>query len=323
MHGLEDWLAAATTRETMLTPDGKSGAVLERLVVDGEAYVLKHIRAADDWIMRVTGDDGTWFLSLWTSGTLARLPPVIDTVVVDVFAQPGGSAILMHDVGDWLVPGGDTPVDLGQHRRFVGHLAALHAEFWDWADTLGLLGLEERYAWFTPAAMRSEAARPEPAVVPGLAVTGWERLPEVAPRMAEQLFALQDDPRPFLTALASGPHTLVHGDVKLGNLGSRPDGATVMIDWALPGRAPPAFDLAHYLALNSSRLPEAKEAVIEAYRVALERAGVATGGWFDDQVALGLLGHMLLLGWEKALGGPGPELTWWADAVDRAVCLLA
>ncbi len=250
MHASEDWLAAATTRETVLTPDGKSGAVLERLVVDGEAYVLKHIRAADDWIMRVTGDDGTWFLSLWTSGTLAWLPPVIDTAVVDVFAQPGGSAILMHDVGDWLVPGGDTPVDLDQHRRFVDHLAALHADFWDWADTLGLLGLERRYAWFTPAAMRSEAARPEPSVIPRLAVTGWERLPEVAPGMAEQLFALQDDPRPFLAALASGPHTLVHGDVKLGNLGSRPDGATVMIDWALPGRAPPAFDLAHYLALE-------------------------------------------------------------------------
>jgi len=31
---------------------------------------------------------------------------------------------------------------------------------------------------------------------------------------------------------------------------------------------------------------------------------------------------MLLLGWEKALGGAGPELDWWADAVDRAVALL-
>ena len=50
---------------------------------------------------------------------------------------------------------------------------------------------------------------------------------------------------------------------------------------------------------------------------AVARAGVATAGWFDDQVALGLLGHMLLLGWEKALGGPGAELTWWADAVER------
>jgi hypothetical protein len=40
-------------------------------------------------------------------------------------------------------------------------------------------------------------------------------------------------------------------------------------------------------------------------------------------VALGLLGHMLLLGWEKALGGPGPELDWWAAAVDRATALLS
>jgi thiamine kinase-like enzyme len=158
--------------------------------------------------------------------------------------------------------------------------------------------------------------------VPGLAVQGWEQLPALAPRMAETLFALHEAPAPFLAALAEGPQTLVHGDVKVGNLGSRPDGTTIMIDWALPGSAPPTYDLAHSLALNSARLPEPKEAVIAAYRDALERHGVGTAGWFDDQVTLALLGHMLLLGWEKALGGAGPELDWWAGAVDRAAALL-
>jgi hypothetical protein len=318
---LAEWLAAATSREVLVT-EGKSGAVLERLVVDGAPYVLKHIRAEDDWIMRVTGDQGTWFLALWTSGTLNRLPAVIDPVVVDVFDQPGGSAILMQDVGDWLVPEGDVPLSLDQHRHFIDHLAALHATYWGWEDDLGLLSMERRWAWFAPAPMRVEAARRAPAVVPGLAIQGWEELPAVAPQMGDALFALHAAPAPFLAALAAGPQTLVHGDVKVGNLGSRPDGTTIMIDWALPGRAPPTYDLSHYLALNSARLPEPKEDVIAAYREALERHGVATAGWFEDQVVLGLLGHMLLLGWEKALGGPGPELDWWADAVERAVSLL-
>ncbi len=321
MRALDDWLAAATDREVLVT-QGKSGAVLERLEVDGERYVLKHVRAEDDWIMRVTGDEGDWFLRLWTSGTLARLPAEIDTVVVDVFAQPGGSAILMHDVAEWLVPDGDAEVRFDQHRRFLDHLAALHARYWGWEDRLGLLGRDRRYAWFAPAPMREEAARPDAAVVPGLAVTGWDQLPGLVPRMAEAIFAVHADPEPFLAALETGPRTLVHGDVKLANLGSRPDGATVMIDWALPGQASPGYDLAHYLAMNSARMPEGKEDAVAAYRSALEREGVDTAGWFEDQVTLALLGHMLLLGWEKSLGGPGPELDWWADAVDRAVALL-
>jgi hypothetical protein len=318
---LAEWLASASTREVLVT-EGKSGAVLERLVVAGDAYVLKHIRAEDDWIMRVTGDEGTWFLALWASNTLDRLPAVIDTAVVDVFAQPGGSAILMEDVGACLVPEGDDALPVEQHRRFVDHVAALHAAYWGWEDGLGLLPLDRRYGWFAPAPMRGEVARPQPAVVPGLAVQGWDQLPALAPRMAETLFRLHEAPAPFLAALAEGPQTLVHGDVKVGNLGSRPDGTTIMIDWALPGSAPPTYDLAHSLALNSARLPESKEAVIAAYRDALERHGVPTADWFDDQVTLALLGHMLLLGWETALGGPGPELDWWADAVDRAAALL-
>jgi Phosphotransferase enzyme family len=318
---LGDWLAAATSREVLVT-EGKSGAVLERLVVGGDAYILKHIRAEDDWIMRVTGDEGTWFLALWSTNTLDGLPAVIDTAVVDVFAQPGGSAILMEDVGACLVPAGDAPLPVEQHRRFVDHVAALHAAYWGWEDDLGLLPLDRRYAWFAPEPMREEVARPQPAVVPGLAVQGWDQLPALAPRMAETLFGLHEAPAPFLAALAEGPQTLVHGDVKVGNLGSRPDGTTIMIDWALPGSAPPTYDLAHSLALNSARLPESKEAVIAAYRDALERHGVPTAGWFEDQVTLALLGHMLLLGWEKALGGPGSELDWWADAVDRAAALL-
>ena len=52
------------------------------------------------------------------------------------------------------------------------------------------------------------------------------------------------------------PRTFLHGDWKLGNLGSRPDGRTVLVDWSLPGSGPPAAELAHYLALNVARFPD-------------------------------------------------------------------
>jgi aminoglycoside phosphotransferase (APT) family kinase protein len=319
---LADWLGRATERVPLAAADGKSGAHLERVTVDGERYVVKHVRAEDDWIMRATGDDGSWFLRLWQAGTLASLPAVVDPVVVDVYPTAGGSAIVMHDVTGWLVPEGDAPVPVDQHERFVAHLARLHAAYWGWRDDLGLLGLDRRYVWFAPGPMRAEQARSTPAVVPGLAVEGWERLRSLAPDMAAVLVALHDDARPLVTALERTPRTLVHGDVKLGNLGSRPDGTTIMIDWALPGEAPCGYDLAHYLALNASRVPEAKEEIIVRYRRALEGAGVPTQGWFEDQAALCLLGHMMLLGWEKALQGPGPDLGWWRERVVDAASRL-
>ncbi len=109
---------------------------------------------------------------------------------------------------------------------------------------------------------------------------------------------------------ATTPQTFVAGDWKLGNLGSRADGRTIVLDWAYPGEAPPCWELAWYLALNRSRLPETKEATIERYRRALERRGVETGDWWDRQLGLCLLGMMATIAWEKAVGDED-ELDWW------------
>jgi hypothetical protein len=114
-------------------------------------------------------------------------------------------------------------------------------------------------------------------------------------------------------AMRTTPSTFVAGDWKLGNLGSRPDGRTIVLDWAYPGEAPPCWELAWYLALNRSRLPETKEAAIDRYRHGLERRGVETGDWWDRQLGLCLVGIMATFAWEKAVGDED-ELTWWATA---------
>ena len=63
--------------------------------------------------------------------------------------------------------------------------------------------------------------------------------------------------------------------------------------------------------------------MLATYRDALERSGVETSGWWDDAVALELLGCMLQFGWEKALGGSGDELAWWEGWVQRGSRCLA
>ena len=68
-------------------------------------------------------------------------------------------------------------------------------------------------------------------------------------------------------------------------------------------------------------MPEghSKDETIAAYRGALERRGIDTQPWWDRQLALCLLGTMLLLGWEKSFDESGVELAWWRDRVLEAV----
>ena len=176
---------------------------------------------------------------------------------------------------------------------------------------------------FSPAVAAAEAARGNPAVVPQAMAEGWRRLPEVSPRMASVVQPLLADPTPLVDALARVPHTLVHGDWKAANLGSHPDGRTVLLDFGeAPGEASPLADLSWYLALNAALLPEPKDAVLASYRHALEGCGVPTATWWDDAVALEMLGCMLQFGWEKALGGRGDELSWWEEWVQRGARAL-
>ena len=142
---------------------------------------------------------------------------------------------------------------------------------------------------------------------------GWALLPERAPRLDDLVRSVHRDPGALVAALATTPSTFVGGDWKLGNLGHRPDGRTIMIDQAYPGEAPPCWDLTWYLSLNRVRLPESKEATIGRYRDALERHGVDTADWWDRQLGLSLLGMATVFAWEKAVGDQA-ELEWWERA---------
>lgn len=305
-------LIGSGTRSPMVPSDSYSGARFEWVVIDGIRYLLKYQDRRHDTFMRATGDLGHRYVALWESGILDALPPSIDHATVGCAQEGPVGAVLMRDVTDALLPPGDVLFPMDQHRRFLAHLAEMHASFWGFRDRVGLTALSTRYVFFGPGLARAEAlaAGTLPPILE-MVVKGWDAFPARAPELAEVIAALHADATPLLDALGAVPHTFVHGDWKAGNLGEHPDGRTVAIDWGeLPGEASPLADLAWYLSINAARIPESKLDTAAAYREALERFGVRTSPWWEDAFALEMLATTMQLGWDKALGGPA-ELDWW------------
>jgi hypothetical protein len=323
-------------RRSLSTVDGLSGGSIERVTVTGregaQSYVLKRFAYDGDWIMRATRDTGGRASQAWVSGLLNRLPPCIDHAVVGSARDGDGWALLMRDVGAHLIPPGDGPITVGQQRLFLEHMAAMHAAFWEdarWRDArFGFISLREHYLELSPAVGARELRDPNP--IPGMIERGWRMLPAVvAPDVVAAVRALFDDPTPLVSALSAFPPTIVHGDWKLGNLGltDGPEPRTILLDWAVVGVAPPVTDLGWYLAVNSARLPESREATIAAFRDRLARALGARfdAGWWELQLTLGLVGAFLQLGWPKVLGAiegspavqarERAELEWWSARV--------
>lgn len=309
-------LAGITSRTPMSAADGKSNVPMERVVIDGASYVVKQLSPSLDWISRATGDYVARALTCWRTGILDRLPACIDHTIEAVAydTETNTTTLLMRDVAETLVPEGDDRVPVEQHRRFIDHMAQLHACFWDEADLLPVLTpMSVRYTALSELTAQTEAAIGSGAVVPSLLPAAWRALDDVAPDAARIARALHADPFPLVAALDATPTTLIHADWKMGNLGSHADGRTVLLDWQWPGVAAPCIDLMWYIAINAARLPESREDTIAAYRDALNRHGIATDAWFDEQLSLATLGAFVQLGWNKA--GEPDELAWWVPRV--------
>jgi hypothetical protein len=322
-------LDGMTERTTLAGVPGKSGATMERVVIGGQHYVLKHLDLAEDWTMRASGCLRGAPLMLWERGILARLPDCINQPIIGAAPEPGpgpapsgGCALLMHDVTPWLIPATDAPITASQHRGFLQHMSALHAAFWGCGPEFDVVPAMHRYLELSPWMAEAEAAIGSPHLVPQLVAKGWPLLAAVAPAAAAVVVPLARDPGPLVDALAGTPHTFVHSNWKLDNLGVDDAGRTVVLDWEQPGRGAPLSDLAWYLAINCRRLPQSKEDSIAVYRDALEERGIDTEPWWDRQLALCLLGALVQFGWEKALGGYDEELAWWETKAVRAAALL-
>jgi hypothetical protein len=314
-------LARASSRERVVPADARSGAVFERIVVGPDRYFVKQLSFASDWIMRVSGDHvGRQYL-VWKAGIMDESPGCIDHAVVAMdLAGPGEDAVLiivMRDIGAFLVPPGDAILPTGQHAGFIAHMAALHTAFWGWDDQIGLATMAQRMRLFSPDTIAAELTAAEVPAALAAAAAGWDVLPGRSPLLSRLARLVHDRPEVITGPLAATPYTFLAGDWKLGNLGTYPDGRTILLDWTLPGAGPACWELCWYLALNRARLPEPKEAVTDRFRAALEHHGIDTGGWWQQQLDLCMIGVMATFGWEKALGDAG-ELAWWEEAAAGA-----
>jgi hypothetical protein len=314
-------LANVVAREPLAAADGRSGSLLERVTLaGGEALVVKHVLDGGDWIMRGCHDHGR-AAQLWSQGVLARVPAVIDHAVVGAEQVEGGWVVVMRDLSAALLPD-HARITRDDSRRILGAAAALHAAFED-DPPLALCSMADRYQFLSPATARREAGGADE--VPRLIGQGWERFADlVADDVAGPVLELLERPEPLVAALARFPATLIHGDLKLGNLGFASE-RVVMLDWGTQtGWAPPAVEVAWYLAVNWSRIDAAREQVLDDFRA-------AEGDRHDeDALRLALLGGLLQLGWDKALhasGHPDPavrareaaDLAWWCDRARDAL----
>src|SRR5262245_34488152 len=125
---IDELTREATDRQAVHAADGKSGSTFERMRINGEKYFLKSLSYDDDWIMRVTHDRDHRPFLVWRAGIYHQTPPVVDHTIVGMAIEGTGTsarlAMLMHDIGDHLIPEGDDVVDVDTHLSFIDHMAA-------------------------------------------------------------------------------------------------------------------------------------------------------------------------------------------------------
>jgi hypothetical protein len=308
--------------------DGWSGASLSLLRRGGgDRFILKRDSLARDWIARATAD-GPILREAWFAAHGPPLPSPIRAPYLGAGTEGDEFGILMPDLTgilfDW-----DAPISVEELDKVLSGLASLHAYPW---TTLGELDggmwcpLRERLTLICRASLE----RPGPArdAVGGRILPGWDAFDRHAPAAARDLInSLGEQPQPLLDALAELPSTLIHGDLKLANVGIEPGGTIDLVDWQMVTVAPIAVELGWFLVSNVASLPLEPDDVLTRYHAATVNQGVAgehtVAGW-QAQTDAAILVGLLLRGWRKGADAEAgltlasgvsaaDDLAWWCD----------
>lgn len=339
---LEDVLGAsiASVDVELLPHAGYSGALLERLDVqlrDGrrERLIRKRVRLAADWTAYRTDDVRGRQSMLLGESRLSGVWEVFESPYLAWTESDGEITLLMRDLGEWLLPDADEPLDLAQEDRLLAALARLHAHYWqchlldelEWLaqprQLLAVLGPGAPEARRQAGGAGPETSAPEPYPLQDMVSNGWSLALDMLPRrVADWLVRAPDT---LTQSLAGLPQTLVHGDAKIANFALLPGSRLAAIDWAWIGAAPCTLDVGWYIAVNAGRLARPKEEVLRRYRALLHDAvgePLSEDLWRRLRDFAVLSGARMLL-WEKALATregsvrAGREFAWWAEAVEQ------
>lgn len=314
-------LTAQIVERRPLGSAGASGNTLERVTLrDGRELVLKRVSPEWDWMSRATNDRGR-IGSMWTDGIFHRLPEVIDHATVAVETEDGAWSVFMNDVSDALLPARQS-LDRSGVKRVLTAMAEVHESFW--GDTFPqLCGLEDRYMLLSPHTARREKELGNE--VGDMISLTWDVFSEFVPNeIADAVFTILDRPTLLTEQLNKCAQTLIHGDVRLANLGFSDD-RLVLIDWGeRTGTAPPAVELASFLLFDGRQLEIPREEVIAEFR------GLYGDRFEDTALQLALIGALVQLGSNFGLriaytgdevkrAAAISDLSWWTAAVGNAL----
>jgi len=331
--------------------DGWSGAMFSLLrTPGGDRYILKRDAYATNWIARATADTGLReaVIAARVAGGDLEVPGSISLPYVGAARDGEGAAILSPDLSASLIGWEDRRPAGGLERSalstVIDAVAALHAmpRFLrptdDAAASIPWCPLRSRLLLL--ARPSAERYADDGTWVGERFIAGWDAFDRVASAPARRLIErLSAEPAPLIAALGRLPSVALHGDLKLSNVALLP-GRIALIDWQMTLQAPVAVELGWFLVSNVALLPIDPEAVLDAYRDALERhldsgADGERSAWdgligdWDAQTDLAWIVGLLLRGWRKGIDAQAgvshpsgvsaaEDLAWWCEMAVQA-----
>lgn len=293
---------------------GFSGArIYKQSNHEGISYVLKVTSIHTDWIMRATSDQRCREAIL-ANTTCVRNDQLNSPAIGS--AQDGAVfSILMHDISEYLLS--DERLTNDQLNTILLGMSRLHSLTPPNEPDVPWCSIEDRLTLFMPHPEKLAHFR-----IANDILRGWELFFDYSQKnIGDLVRSLFDDIDPLKHALGQLPNCFLHGDLKLDNIGIRPDGTLSLIDWSMPMIAPSAIELGWFLAMNSRALPISLDETMTAYT----SYSNIEGRWHERHQSLTILCGLLIRGWRKALdaeSGEPAELLWWCERASSASRIL-